>query len=59
MKIEEIRPIAAQLGIKVGKMKKSDLIRTIQEKEGNDQCFDSGIAQHCGQHHCLWRKDCR
>lgn len=59
MKIEEIRPIAAQMGIKAGKMKKGDLIRSIQQKEGNDQCFEAGIAQQCGQQDCLWRKDCR
>lgn len=59
MKIEEVRAIAAQRGIKAGKMKKADLIRNIQKAEGNDQCFDAGFVQQCGQQDCLWRKDCR
>jgi len=59
MKLEEIREIARQHGIKTGKMKKADIIRSIQEAEGNDQCFDSGKAAVCGQDACLWRQECR
>jgi hypothetical protein len=58
MKIDEIRPLAAKKGIKAGRMKKVDLIRSIQKAEGNDQCFDTGMAQQCGQQDCLWREDC-
>ena len=58
MKMEQIRAIAAQRGIKAGKMKKGDLIRKIQEAEGNDACFDTGRADACGQQECLWREDC-
>ena len=59
MKVEQIRAIAAQRGLKAGKMKKGDLIRSIQKEEGNDACFDTGKAQQCGQQDCLWREDCR
>ncbi len=59
MKVEQVRTIATQRGIKAGKMKKSDLIRSIQKAEGNEECFDSGKSQHCGQEECLWREDCR
>lgn len=58
MKLEEIKDIAKQHDIKPGKMKKAELIRAIQQAEGNDTCFDSGLAASCGQESCLWRQDC-
>jgi hypothetical protein len=58
MKLEEIKEIAKQYNIRTGKTKKSDLVRTIQFNEGNEQCFDSGKATLCGQDTCLWREDC-
>jgi hypothetical protein len=59
MKVEQVRAIAAEMGIKAGKMKKAELIRSIQKAEGNEECFDTGRAQLCGQQECLWREDCR
>jgi hypothetical protein len=59
MKLDEIREIARKRGIKVGKMKKADLIRAIQAAEGNPACFESGTVDQCGQDVCLWREDCR
>ena len=58
MKLTEIKQIAEQRGIKPGRLKKSDLIRLIQEKEGNNICFDTGASASCGQDTCLWRPDC-
>lgn len=58
MKMDEIREIAKQHNIKAGRMKKADLIRAIQQAEGNEVCFDSGKAETCGQQACLWREDC-
>ena len=58
MKVEEIREIARQRGLKVGKMKKAEMIRAIQKSEGNQECFASGKAAECGQGSCLWRHDC-
>jgi len=58
MKVEEIKEIAAEKGIKPSKMKKTDLVRAIQAEEGNNRCFDCGFAELCGQHDCLWREDC-
>lgn len=58
MKLEDIKAIAKQLDIKPGKMKKAELIRAIQQAEGNETCFDTGNAVMCGQHECLWREDC-
>jgi len=59
MKLEEIKEIARQHEIKTGKMKKADIIRSIQEAERNEQCFDIGKATVCGQDACLWRQECR
>ncbi len=59
MKIVDIRPIAARMGLKAGKLKKADLIRSIQQAEGNEACFDTGKADRCRQEACLWREDCR
>ncbi|MCM0080760.1 SAP domain-containing protein [Geomonas sp. Red32] len=59
MKVQEIKEIAQRMSIPVGKMKKTELIRTIQRTEGNNECFETGIAKVCGQEHCLWREDCQ
>jgi hypothetical protein len=58
MKLEEIKGIAKKHNIKTAKAKKSDLVRTIQQAEGNEQCFDSGKAAQCGQDSCAWHEDC-
>ena len=58
MKLEEIREIAKQHDIKVGKLKKAELGRAIQSAERNDACFETGRASECGQAGCLWRADC-
>ena len=58
MKLEEIKNIAKLHGIKVGKMKKAELVRAIQLAERNDPCFETGQASGCGQAECLWRTDC-
>lgn len=58
MKLDEIKEIARQHNIKTVKAKKSELVRTIQQAEGNEQCFDSGKAAICGQDSCMWREDC-
>ena len=58
MKLEEIKKIAKLHDIKVGKLKKTELVRAIQSAEGNDPCFETGQASGCGQAECLWRTDC-
>ncbi|HEY4743448.1 MAG TPA: Rho termination factor N-terminal domain-containing protein [Desulfuromonadaceae bacterium] len=58
MKLEEIKEIAKQHGIKAGKMKKAELVRSIQQAEGNTPCFATGASLTCGQGSCLWREDC-
>ena len=58
MKQDEIKEIAKQHNIKVGKMKKADLVRAIQHAENNHVCFETGTADNCGQGACQWREDC-
>lgn len=58
MKLEEIREMAKRHNIKTGKLKKAELVRAIQQAENNDVCFETGMADNCGQDACLWREVC-
>jgi len=57
MKMQEVREKAKNLGIKSFGMKKVDLIRSIQSKEGNNPCFKTGLDS-CDQYNCCWRSEC-
>ncbi len=57
MKMADIKIIAKGMGIKPGKKKKAELIRTIQEEEGNYTCYLSE-PDECNQYQCCWREDC-
>lgn len=57
-KYEQVKTIAQQHGIKTARVKKSDLVRAIQNAEGNEQCFDAGKSTTCGQSGCSWREIC-
>ncbi len=57
MKLAEIKIKAKKMGIDPGKMKKDELIKSIQLKEGNNPCFKTN-GSYCGQSKCLWRDDC-
>ena len=56
--MQEIRTIAKEFGIKTAKQTKVDLVRTIQQAEGNFSCFATATAGDCDQTGCLWREDC-
>jgi len=58
MNMQEIRVLAKDLGIKSTRMKKLELIQTIQLTEGNFSCFSSAGSGECDQTDCLWREDC-
>lgn len=58
MKMSEIQSIAKQRGLSPGRRTKVDLIRTLQQEEGNTACFQIGQAESCGQNGCLWREAC-
>ena len=57
MRVVEIKEIAKKNGIKTGKLKKAELVRAIQEHEGNNACFQTAAAA-CDQLGCCWRSDC-
>lgn len=58
MDLKTIKTKAKETGVAPGKMSKKELIRAIQEKEGNSPCFQSEIAPVCGLTGCFWREDC-
>lgn len=58
MKIQKIRTIAKEKGIKTGNLIKPELIWAIQKSEGNFNCYGSANSGFCDQVNCLWRKDC-
>ena len=57
MQMMEIKKMAKQNGVNPSKMKKAELIRSIQMSEGNNPCFQTA-KDHCVQENCMWRKDC-
>ena len=59
MIVKEIKKIAKKHGIKVSKMRKAELIKAIQKKEGNIPCFGTDRFERCDEMNCLWRKDCQ
>ena len=59
MRLSEITRKAKSVGIKdTWKYSKNDLIKTIQRKEGNFDCFGTAITSQCDQTGCCWRIDC-
>ena len=58
MKLEDVRQIAKSRGVHSGRLSKVDLIKTLQAKEGNFDCFATAFHGVCDQVDCLWRKDC-
>ena len=57
MNMKQIRKKAAKKGVKAGKMRKVDLIRAIQNHEGNFPCFLTK-NDSCDQADCCWSSDC-
>ncbi len=58
MHMQSIRAIAQERGVKPGRLSKVDLIRTLQQHEGNAACFATDVDASCPQAECLWREDC-
>lgn len=57
MKIAEIRDIAKSRGIR-SNIFKTELIKSIQLKEGNFDCYGTAYGGICDQLGCCWREDC-
>jgi len=58
MKMQEVRDLAKELGIKTARMSKANVIQAIQVTEGNFGCFASAYNGECDQLNCIWREDC-
>ena len=58
MDMNEIRARANQMNIGSNSMNKIEMIRCIQEKEGNIPCFKTNQSS-CDQYECSWRGDCQ
>lgn len=57
MTVKEIKAIAKKMSINPGKMRKVELIKTIQIQEHNTPCFQTAESA-CDQVGCCWRGDC-
>lgn len=58
MKLEQIRVIARSKGIANTNIFKTELIKMIQTKEGNFDCYATATAGVCDRGDCCWRQDC-
>ena len=57
MKVQQLRAMAKELGIKPVSLRKAELIKSIQIAEGNFDCFGT-VIDYCDQLDCLFRNDC-
>jgi hypothetical protein len=57
MKMSEIRALAKSLGLNSFGKSKAELIKEIQRKEGNFDCFGSA-GDYCDQLQCVFRTSC-
>jgi len=57
IRMPEIRKKAKSFGINPGKMKKVELIHTIQQAEGNTPCFGKSNG-YCPYTDCCFMQDC-
>jgi hypothetical protein len=58
MTLQQVRLKARDLGVKnVSRFRKENLIRVIQEVEGNAPCFRN--ISDCCESGCLWREECQ
>lgn len=59
MKMPQVRARAKAIGLRTGRKRKETLIREIQRREGNRDCYNRGERRTCGQAACAWRDDCK
>lgn len=58
MNLENIRSMAESRGVHPGRLSKTALVKTLQVKEGNFDCFATASSGECDQSGCSWREDC-
>lgn len=57
MKLVEIKERAAEIGAENSGRKKTPIIHSIQEAEGNKACYGTNNGS-CPYDDCCWRSDC-
>jgi hypothetical protein len=57
MDLSIIKKKAKALGVMTEKKGNDEIVKAIQQAEGNLPCFKSS-KESCDQYSCLWRKDC-
>ncbi len=58
MKIQRVRAIAKMKGVNSARQSKGEIIRAIQEAEGNFPCFGTARDGYCDREDCAWKEDC-
>lgn len=58
MNFNEIRKMAKSMGINTYRMKKMDMILSIQRAENNIECYGTQRVENCHEDGCSWRNDC-
>jgi hypothetical protein len=59
MNFNEIQNMAKGMGINIYRMKKTEMIQSIQRAENNNDCYGTERVENCHEDACLWRGDCR
>ena len=57
MRMQEIRQMAKKMGINSFGKTKVELVREIQRKEGNFDCYGTAVDR-CDQLQCIFRSSC-
>jgi len=58
MDMEQLEGKKRSIEMRLGWKAKQELIRSIQEKQGDAPCFQTG-KEYCDQYDCCWRRDCQ
>lgn len=59
MNVAQVKAIAKEQGVVVGRLRKAELIQAIQRSENNNPCYNTDQATLCGQTACRWLADCK
>lgn len=55
---KELLRLAKQFDISPSRLSNIELIRKIQQREGNFDCYASASEGVCDQSECIWREGC-
>ena len=58
MKFQDVKKMAKGMSINTYRMKKADIVRSIQRAENNIECYGTERVNSCREEMCLWKSDC-